>query len=347
MFRKNSITGIAICATLAVACFAGCSGAASEGSNQRAESVATQENSAEESSNSGDSDAAFGSIKIGVLRTADSVPLYVAQEDGLYEEYGVNVELIEFGSASDQSKAAEAGSLDMMMTDMIVQTLIGKGGVPMRTVRTALGADPTEGKFMVVASPQSELTGIENIEGKSIAISENTMMEYLVDSYLEELGIDESAITKVNIPSLSLRFESLISGSDIDSAILPDPLGDYAVSKGGVSIIDDTQLSGNYSISVIAATDSFIDENSEALEKFLAAYDEAVDHINEDGTSYKNLVFEVASVPEDMQDSYQVPTYPKSSLPEEEPVESLQSWMVKKDLIDEALDYESVVYIGK
>ena len=62
-----------------------------------------------------------------MLRIDDSLPLYVAEKDQLFQKYGANVELIEFGSASDQSKAMEAGELDGMMTDMIVQNLIKRG----------------------------------------------------------------------------------------------------------------------------------------------------------------------------------------------------------------------------
>ena len=67
-----------------------------------------------------------GSVRIGVLQIADSFPLYVAVEEGLFQKYGLDVEIIEFQSASDQSVAYEAGELDGMMTDMIVQSLINK-----------------------------------------------------------------------------------------------------------------------------------------------------------------------------------------------------------------------------
>ena len=41
-------------------------------------------------------------VKIGVLRTADSVPLYLADKEGLYKKYGLEAEVIEFGSASEE-----------------------------------------------------------------------------------------------------------------------------------------------------------------------------------------------------------------------------------------------------
>ena len=64
------------------------------------------------------------SLKIGVLRTIDSLPIYMADEKNYFTENGVKVELVEFGSASDQSKAIESGAIDGMMTDMVVQHLL-------------------------------------------------------------------------------------------------------------------------------------------------------------------------------------------------------------------------------
>lgn len=283
------------------------------------------------------------SMKIGVLRTADSIPLYVAENERLFEKYGIDVELVEFGSASDQSKAMEAGAIDAMMTDMIVQCLLEKGGAEVRTIRTALGVHAAEGKFLVVTASDSELYEVTDLEGASVAISEGTMMEYLVDSYCAELGINLDKVEKVNIPSLSLRYETVMEGADIDCAILPDPLGDYAVMNGARCIIDDSQLENNYSVTVIIVTKELIDEQREITEKFVSAYDEAVDMLNDSLDNYKELIFDVANVPKDMRDIYVVTEYPKNSVPGSEEVEGVVEWMKNKGLIDNEYTYEEVV----
>ena len=88
-------------------------------------------------------DKTRGPVRIGVLQIADSFPLYVAVEEGLFEKHSLDVEIIEFQSASDQSVAYEAGELDGMMTDMIVQSLINKSSAEdgMKTVAMAFGGD--------------------------------------------------------------------------------------------------------------------------------------------------------------------------------------------------------------
>ncbi|MBQ2641064.1 MAG: ABC transporter substrate-binding protein, partial [Lachnospiraceae bacterium] len=111
-------------------------------------------------------------VRIGVLQIADSFPLYVAEEEGLFEENGLDVEIVEFQSASDQSVAYEAGELDGMMTDMIVQSLVNKSSEDgMKTVAMAFGGDASEGRFIVASSPDSEITEPSQLAGTKIGIS--------------------------------------------------------------------------------------------------------------------------------------------------------------------------------
>ena len=115
-----------------------------------------------------------GPVRIGVLQIADSFPLYVAVEEGLFQKHGLDVEIIEFQSASDQSVAYEAGELDGMMTDMIVQSLINKSSAEdgMKTVAMAFGGDASEGRFIVASSPDSGISAPEQLAGSKIGISE-------------------------------------------------------------------------------------------------------------------------------------------------------------------------------
>lgn len=282
------------------------------------------------------------SVKIGVLRIADSVPLYVAEEEGIFDKYGVDAEIVEFGNASDQSQAMEAGAIDVMMTDMIVQCMIIKGGTDIRTIATALGADVTDGRMSVVAAPGGVVKSIADLEGSSVAISEGTQIEYLLDSYCAELGIDISKVEKVSIPSLSLRYEVLMENGEVDCALLPDPLSDVALINGAEMMIDDTTLENNYSISVIAATKDMIDD-TELTENFIKAYNEAIDLLNNSPEDYRDFVISVANIPESLQDTYTIPHYIKNSVPTEDEVSSLVHWMTEKKLIEAAYTYEEVV----
>lgn len=284
-------------------------------------------------------------LKIGVLKIADSFPLYVAAQEGMFADQGLDVEIVDFQSASDQSTACEAGELDGMMTDMVVQSLLDKseGDKGQKTVAMAFGGTKEEGRFLVVSSPDSGITKPEDLEGARIGISENTMMEYLVTSYLKDLGVDLDKVELVNIPKLTLRLDSVIEGNDIQAAILPDPLAIEAVERGCNTVIDDTQLDKNYSQSVVTLSNDLIENDPETVEKFLNAYNQAIEAIDADPDSYADLFYEKANVADDLQDDYQVPTYTADCVPTEEEADSIENWMVSKQLLDEPFTYDELV----
>lgn len=282
-------------------------------------------------------------LKIGLLRIDDSFPFYVAEKEGLFEKHHVSVELQNFSNARDQSTALQGGELDVLMTDPVVTALSLKGGSDVRIVAMALGTVPEEGRFLIVSAPDSGITAPEQLEGKTLAISNNTMMDYLVEQYETTLGLDKAAISTVNMPDLMLRTTTLLEGKEIDAAILPDPLAAYAVAEGANVVIDDTQLGVNFSQSVVAVTTDAIDNNREAVANLLAAYNEAIELINSNPEAYQTYALECANVPETLAETYPTPTFTANSIPGEADIALINSWMVERGLLDAAYAYEDMV----
>lgn len=282
-------------------------------------------------------------IRVGVLNIADSLPVFAAEQEGMFEDTGLNVEIYPFASSADQSKAVEAGELDVVMNDMVVQSLMKKADTDTKVVSLAFGADQTEGRFVVAAAPDSGITEPADLEGKRVAISTNTMMEYLMDQYESYYKLDAESIELVNMPDLMLRVETLLSGNDIDAAILPDPLATFALSKGAVSVIDDTMLEENFSQSVYLATDDFLTNHKPALDGFMDVLFAAMTDINENPDKYRDLLMEKANVPEELRDTYPMPTYSPGTVPSEQEVARLEAWLVENQLLDKVYSYYDLV----
>ncbi len=282
-------------------------------------------------------------ITVGLMRIDDSFPFYVAEKEGLFEKHGVTVELQNFSSARDLSTALQGGELDALMTDPVVTALSLKGGTDVRIVAMALGAVPEEGRFLVISAPESGITSPEQLEGRNIAISNNTMMDYLVEQYENTLGLDKAAITTVNMPDLMLRTTTLLEGTEIDAAILPDSLAAYAVAEGANVVIDDTKLDENFSQSVVTVTADAIQNNRAAVDAMLDAYNEAIELINANPDEYRTFALECANVPEALAETYPTPSFTAESIPDEAAIAQVNSWMVERGLLDKAYTYTEMV----
>ena len=288
-----------------------------------------------------DNNANTEPLTVGLMRIDDSFPFYVAEKEGLFEKHNVAVELQNFSNARDLSTALQGGELDALMTDTVVTGLSIKGGADVRIVAMALGAVPEEGRFLVISAPDSGITAPEQLAGKNVAISNNTMMDYLIDQFEAELGLEN--MTTVNMPDLMLRTTTLLEGKDIDAAILPDPLAAFAVAEGANIVIDDTKLGENLSQSVVVVTKENIDDNRAQVEAMLAAYNEAIALINENPDKYRTFALECANVPEALAETYPTPTFTVNCVPTEAQIARVNDWLVEKELLAEPYDYEQMV----
>lgn len=287
--------------------------------------------------------AQAATVRVGMLSIDDVLPLVVADQEGLFKEAGLDVKLFPFKSSSDQSQAMEAGELDIVMNDMIVQGLMKKGGTDTRVISYAFGATPEEGRFVVVAAPNSGITKPEDLYGKRVAISTNTMMDFLMEQYEKHLDLDSSKIEKVNIPDLMLRLETVLAGKDVQAAILPDPLASFAIQKGAIPVIDDTKLGENYSQSVILVTTDFLKAQKPSVEQFIKVYFKAMHKINEHPDQYRALALKNARVPESLQEEYKVPTFTPNQVPTPDEVKRVTNWLAERKLIDQPYSYDEMV----
>ena len=316
--KKAKVTKIIAASLLGMMMFTGCGGGEAKDNNANAEP-----------------------LTVGLMRIDDSFPFYVAEQEGLFEKHNVAVELQNFSNARDLSTALQGGELDALMTDTVVTGLSIKGGADVRIVAMALGAVPEEGRFLVISAPDSGISAPEQLAGKNVAISNNTMMDYLIDQFEAELGLEN--MTTVNMPDLMLRTTTLLEGKDIDAAILPDPLAAFAVAEGANIVIDDTKLGENLSQSVVVVTKENIDDNRAQVEAMLAAYNEAIALINDNPDKYRTFALECANVPEALAETYPTPTFTANCVPTEAQIARVNDWLVEKELLTEAYEYEQMV----
>ena len=95
-------------------------------------------------SNNAPADA--GKVRIGTMPTEDSLPLWVAEADGLFVDQGVEVEITTFDSAPALSAAITAGQVDMAMTDVMRAVKLTESGTPVVLEWITLGETATEGR---------------------------------------------------------------------------------------------------------------------------------------------------------------------------------------------------------
>lgn len=283
-------------------------------------------------------------LKIGIFPISDILPLVVGKENGYFTAEGINLELVPFQSAVEKESAFQAGRLDGVITDMVVACLMRDTGTPAVITSLTLGAAPGEGRFGIAAAPNSGIRTLEDLKGKKVGISTNTMIEYILDGLLYQAGLGEDYVEKVSVPKIPVRMEMLMEGK-IDAAIFPDPLLTLAEHQGAPLVADDT-WGENLSQVVLVFNDNLVSGNPELLQRFYRGYARAVDAINSSPDNYRELFVRETNVPEVIKDIYDVPVFPGPTLPAPEDIRRVVDWLLGKKLITKPISYEDLTAHG-
>ncbi len=280
-------------------------------------------------------------LKVGLLPNEEVLPLYVAEQEDLFEKQGVKIKIVNFQSAAERDAALQAGAVDGVEGDLLAVALIRQGGTPVKAVSLAMGATPAEGRFAMLAAPGTDIEA-EGLKGKKLAISKNTIIEYVADQMLLAKGIEPGEVQKVYIAKMPLRVENLLQGQ-VEAAVLPDPLASYAELKGAKVLVDDTKLSENISQSVFFFSDDAIKNKKASIEKFLHAYDQGAKAVTDKPENYRDLFKEKIQIPVELQETYPVPSFSSLQLPSKEDTQRVIDWLKSNKLLTEPYTYEDLV----
>jgi len=279
-------------------------------------------------------------VRIGILPIVDALPFFVAKEKGLFKGLPLPVELIPFRSAVERDAAFQTGKLDAYLGDLISTALLRSRGVPARAVSVILGKKPKEGLFAILSSPDSSIRTLPGLKGKRVAISSNTIIEYVLDGLLKANGISPNAVRKQEIKSIPIRFQMLINNK-IDAAVLPDPLASLARYKGAHWIADDGQT--NLSQTVLTWNDRFLARHRVFLEKFYAAYNRAVTLINQNHARFRPLLVKKCHLPKPIAKTFHFADFPRAAPPSKKAAARILAWLRWKNLLKKPVTVKDII----
>ena len=282
-----------------------------------------------------------GTLKIAVLPIIDTLPMYVAEAEGLFAKHGVTVELIPVASAPERDQLLAAGQADGTINETLAVMLFNKDTVQMQAVRYALRPVEGYGHFFILASGKSGITDAQGLKGVEIGVSQGTVIEYVTERLLQTEGLTADEIKTIAVPKIPDRMALLGSG-ELSAGVLPDPLASLAVSQGAVNVLDDSSHP-EFGFSIYSFRKEVVDTNPAAVSAFLAAVEEATALINADPTQYTSLLSDKGLVPPPLLETFKVPPFPAGAVPTEEEWNDGLAWLKEKGILTVDVSYADSV----
>ncbi|MFT4232224.1 MAG: ABC transporter substrate-binding protein [Leucobacter sp.] len=297
-----------------------------------------------------------GPIKIRVQSQASiaAEPLYMGIEQGIFEDEGLDVEVVELPDLPAATAALQAGKLELAFVPTISALTMARQNVPITMIAASDGINPAaadasleeQRNYTSVGVYVSKGSGIESIDdmaGASIAVPElKGQPDGTITSVLHEAGVDTE-----DLEWLKLGFQpalDALKADQIDAAFLVSPFSLQADEAGLKRVMNPSVefFPQGSATTSWAGNSEWVENNPEAVKRFQAAMAKANEWANENIDEVKQHAIDRAGLkltPADMPQSYWPATIDPAQLAE------VDEKLVAIDFFPSAIDVDSILAV--
>jgi len=184
--------------------------------------------------------AAAEQVKIGILNTTSSAPLFIALDRGYFAAEGLEPKLITFDSAQPVALAAVSGDVDFGVTGLTSAffNLAGQGAL--KIIAGAYMERPGFHYNAFVASKgayAAGLTSLKLLPGHSFSLSQiGSPPQYAIGAVAEKLGFDLKALRLLPLQSIPNQVSALVGGQ-ADAGMLQASIVLPLIDRGDVKLL--------------------------------------------------------------------------------------------------------------
>ncbi len=268
-----------VCMSALVLSMTACGGKGSTESAAPAASTAqTTESQPAENTEGNDTVYETVSLRAAYMPNMGGASLLVtAKEFGFFDTYGLDVELVEFGDGTAEIAAMASGDIDFAMIGHGAHALCAEGSAVV-FYPDAIGLSSA-----IVANKTRDISGLEDLRGKSVAYVSGTSSEELLVLALSKADMTMDDIEAVNF-DVSGMVTAMASGQ-VDAAASSQPYTSTIKAQLGDDFIqlceDRDYLDERVLMNSEICTSEFAKENPELLVRISCALLEAADYRSE------------------------------------------------------------------
>jgi NitT/TauT family transport system substrate-binding protein len=236
------------------------------------------------------SDVASGAkITLGFSAWPGWFPWQVAQEQGLFEQNGVDVELKWFDSYTDSINALSSGAIDANSQTLNDTLSAVSGGARLRVVLTN---DNSTGNDKIIA--REGINSVAELKGKKVAVEEGTVDHYLLLLALEGANLAQDDIELV--PMLTDAAAAAFVGGQVDAVGAFAPFTTTALARPGSRAVASSAEFPGAIPDHLVVSDALVDDRPEDVQKLVDAWFDTIAWIRDNEDDALKIMAERAGV---------------------------------------------------
>ncbi len=221
------------------------------------------------------------SLVVGYSALRISLPVFVAQERGLYARHGVAVELRRFDTAQPLVDEVLDGRIDAggFAALPIVMTAATRDASAVHLAAVMVEDEAHPVSYLLRRAGEGALRGVGDLRGRRVGILPTIAYERWLGAVLEREGVDASEVTVVPIAPAQ-QLQALAEGG-VDALFTNDPMATAALARGVAEPLGDVApvpraLGGPLWFGAFLVGEDLFAERPDDARRLVAAIDEAV-----------------------------------------------------------------------
>lgn len=252
-------------------------------------------------------------VELGLIPIVDVAPIYLGQQEGIFEEHGLELTLTLAQGGAAIIPAVSSGDMDFGFSNVTSLLIAADNGLPLQTV--AAGPQTTgdsENDFgAVLVKPDSGIESAQDLEGQRVAV--NTLNN-ISDSMISE-GVLEAGGEPSNVDFVEVAFPDMLAqleADNVDAIFAVDPFASMADNEGYDRIFAPyADVVEELGVGTYFASQQLVDEDPELVESFHTAVRESQAYAAENPEAVRQVLLEYTSIDESMLEELAIPAFPE------------------------------------
>lgn len=282
-------------------------------------------------------------VTVGIIPILDVAPIYLGQDQGFFEDEGIELTLESGQGGAAILPGVESGQFQFGFSNNTSLLVAKDKGLDVRIVSAGnsttgeVGAD-----FSAVVAPEGG--GIEDaadLEGKRVAVNTlNNIGSTTINDAVREAGGDPSSIDYVELGFPDMP--GALSGGQVDAAWVVEPFLSITQGQGATPVLwNFAEADPELMVASYFTSGSTADADADLVERFASAMETSLEYAEQNPDEVRRIVQTYTSLDAEAAEGVTLPAFPTDV--DQDSLERLAELAVEDGALSEVPDIDSML----
>ena len=282
-------------------------------------------------------------VTVGVIPIVDVAPIYLGQQQGFFEECGLQLTLESGQGGAAIVPGVVSGQFQFGFSNVTSLLLAADQGLPLQVVANGVASTGEQGADYgaVLARPDSGIDDAADLAGKRVAVNTlNNIGTTTIRESVRKAGGDPDSVSFVELPFPDMP--AALQQGNVDAIWVVEPFVTVATGGGAQFVTSNfVDAADDLTVATYFTSRQYAAENPEAVECFTSATEESLQFAQENPDQVRAVLQEYTEIDPAVAESMQLPEFPTDI--NRESVETLAQLAVQDGLIDDVPDLDQLL----